>query len=48
MMNSGPYGSGEDVASTMADVTLGDDPREDMKNGMAAHMRPGDGMGKGQ
>ncbi|KAK3508497.1 hypothetical protein QTP70_031352, partial [Hemibagrus guttatus] len=46
MMNSGEYGSGEDVVSTMADVTLDDGPQEDMKNGTAAHMRPGHGPGK--
>lgn len=44
MMNSGQYGSGADVASTMADVTLNDG----MKNGTAAHMKPADGPGKGQ
>lgn len=48
MMNSGAYGSGEDVGSAMADVTLDDGPQEDMKNGTAAHTRPGDGLGKGQ
>lgn len=48
MMNSGEYGPGEDVVSTMADVTLLDGPQEDMKNGTAAHMRPKDGPGKGQ
>ncbi|KAG7325913.1 hypothetical protein KOW79_010838 [Hemibagrus wyckioides] len=46
MMNSGEYGSGEGVVSAMADVTLDDGPQEDMKNGTAAHMRPGDGPGK--
>lgn len=48
MMNSGAYGSGEDVASAMADVTLNDGPREGMKNGTAAHTRPEDSLGKGQ
>lgn len=48
MMNSGEYGSGDGVVSAMADVTLDDGPQEDMKNGTAAHMRPGDGPGKGQ
>lgn len=48
MMNSEQHGSGEDVAYAMADVTLDDGPQEDMKNGMAAHVRPGDGPGKGQ
>lgn len=48
MINSGEYGSGEDAASAMADVTLNDGPREDMKNGTAAHRRPEDGPGKGQ
>lgn len=48
MMNSGQYGSGEDVVSAMADVTLDDGPQEDMKNGTVAHVRPGDGPGKGQ
>lgn len=48
MMNSGQYGPGEVVVSAMADVTLDDSPREDMKNGTAAHMRPGHGPGKGQ
>ncbi|KAI5621771.1 microtubule-associated protein tau isoform X4 [Silurus asotus] len=47
MMNSGQYGSGEDVASAMADVTLDDGPQEDMKNGTAAYVRPGDGPEKG-
>ncbi|XP_026798201.3 microtubule-associated protein tau isoform X1 [Pangasianodon hypophthalmus] len=46
MMNSGQYGSGEDVESAMADVTLDDGPQEDMKNGTAGHTRPGDGPGK--
>ncbi|XP_046700193.1 microtubule-associated protein tau isoform X1 [Silurus meridionalis] len=46
MMNSGQYGSGEDVASAMADVTLDDGPQEDMKNGTAAYVRPGDGPEK--
>ncbi|MCJ8749512.1 hypothetical protein PDJAM_G00177110 [Pangasius djambal] len=46
MMNSGQYGSGEDVESAMADVTLDDGPQEDMKNGTAAHTRPGTGPGK--
>ncbi|XP_017337050.2 microtubule-associated protein tau isoform X2 [Ictalurus punctatus] len=46
MMNSGQYGPGEVVVSAMADVTLDDSPREDMKNGTAAHMRPGHGPGK--
>lgn len=48
MMNSGQHGPGPDVASTMADVTLDDSPRDGMKNGTAAHMKPGDGPGKGQ
>ncbi|TTO31543.1 hypothetical protein Baya_15941 [Bagarius yarrelli] len=46
MMNSGQYDSKEDVASAMADVNLDDSPRVDMKNGTAAHMAPGDGLGK--
>ncbi|KAF5893923.1 microtubule-associated protein tau-like isoform X1, partial [Clarias magur] len=46
MMNSGQYGSGEDVACPMADVTLDDGPREDMKNGTPAHAIPTDGPGK--
>ncbi|KAM9434232.1 uncharacterized protein maptb isoform 2-T4 [Clarias gariepinus] len=46
MMNSGQYGSGEDVASPMADVTLDDGPQEDMKNGTPADTMPTDGPGK--
>ncbi|XP_062846936.1 microtubule-associated protein tau isoform X2 [Trichomycterus rosablanca] len=46
LMNSGQYGSGENVASAVADMSINDSPAEGMKNGMAVHMGPGDGPGK--
>ncbi|XP_026063570.1 microtubule-associated protein tau isoform X3 [Carassius auratus] len=47
-MNSGQVGDsqhspGNNIASGVANMTIGDSHQQDMKNGRAAHMGPGDG-----